>query len=103
MKVIFEMPVAYRIAYADITTQCGDLCDCEEKENLSGDQIIAIIAIAAPIVWELVTKYLPDPQITIEFQLDEQTTITVSERSVKRAKMKGERIKAEWEKTNKKY
>ena len=101
MKVIFEMPVAYRIAYADITTQCGDLCYCEEKENLSGDQIIAIIAIAAPIVWELVTKYLPDPQITIEFQLDEQTTITVSERSVKRAKMKVERIKAEWEKTNK--
>lgn len=101
MKVIFEMPVAYRIAYADITTQCGDLYDCEEKENLSGDQIIAIIAIAAPIVWELVTKYLPDPQITIEFQLDEQTTITVSERSVKRAKMKVERIKAEWEKTNK--
>ena len=50
MKVIFEMPVAYRIAYADITTQCGDLCDCEEKENLSGDQIIAIIAIAAPII-----------------------------------------------------
>ena len=101
MKVVFEMPVEYRIAYADITAQCGDLCNCEEKESLSGDQIIAIIAIAAPIVWELVTKYLPDPQITIEFQLDEQTTITVSERSVKRAKMKVERIKAEWEKTNK--
>ena len=35
MKVIFEMPVAYRIAYADITTQCGDLCDCEEKRILA--------------------------------------------------------------------
>lgn len=101
MKVVFEMPVDYRMAYTDITAQCGDLCNCEEKENLSGDQIIAIIAIAAPIVWELVRKYLPDPQITIEFQLDEQTTITVSDRSVERAKMKVDRIKAEWEKTNK--
>lgn len=101
MKVIFEMPVDYRMAYADITAQCGDLCNCEEKENLSGDQIIAIIAIAAPIVWELVTKYLPDPQITIACQLDERTTITVSERSVERAMMKVARIKAEWEKTNK--
>lgn len=101
MKIVFEMPVDYRVAYEDITAQCSNLCNCEEKENLSGDQIIAIIAIAAPIVWELVTKYLPDPQITIEFQLNEQTTITVSGRSVKRAKLKVERIKAEWEKTNK--
>ena len=101
MKFIFEMPADYRAAYADITAQCGDLCSCEEKENLSGDQIIAIIAIAAPIVWDLVKKYLLDPQITIEVQLDEQTTATVSERSYERAMMKVERIKAEWEKRNK--
>lgn len=101
MKVVFEMPADYSLAYADITAQCGDLCSYEKKENLSGDQIIAIISIAAPVVWDLVAKYLPDSKITIEFQLDEQTTITVSERSVKRALMKVERIKADWEKTNK--
>ena len=100
MRVIFEMPANYSVAVADITAQCGELCNYEEKENLSGDQIIAIVAIAAPIVWELIVKYLPDPKITIEFQLDEKTTITISERSVERAMMKVEKIKAEWEKTN---
>lgn len=98
MKVIFEMSANYKEAYTDITMQCSDLCKIEEKENLNGDQIIAIVAIVTPVVWELIKRYLSDPQITIEVQLDDQTTATISSRSIERAKMKVDRLKAEWEK-----
>ncbi len=101
MKIIFELPSDYSEAIADITNQCADRYISEEKENLSGDQIIAIIAIAAPIVWSLIEKYLPDKKITIEAQLDDNTTVTLSERSVERAMMKYRHIRAEWEELNK--
>ncbi len=97
MKVIFEMPQGYISAIEDIESKCEGLYIAENKRNLSGDQIIAIIAIVAPIVWTLVEKYLPDPKVTIEFQLDEETTITISDRSVKRAMQKYKHYKAEYE------
>ena len=100
MRIIFVLPNEHVDAINDITTQCGELCISQKKENLSGDQIIAIIAIVTPVVWALVDKYLYDNTITIQIQLDEKTTVTISERSYKRAKMKADKIREEWEKTN---
>ena len=100
MKIIFEMPANYSTVFNDIVNQCGESCSFKEKENLSGDQIIAISAIVTPVVWALVEKYLPDRMVTIQIELDENTTVTISERSLNRAMMKANKIKAEWEKLN---
>lgn len=101
MRIIFEIPANHTTVISDILNQCGDSCLLKEKENLSGDQIIAIVAIVTPVVWALVEKYLPDRTVSIQIELDEQTTVTVSERSIKRALMKANKIKEEWEKTKK--
>lgn len=100
MKVIFELPTDYNVAIEEISAQCGELCICEEKENLSGDQIIAIVAIITPIVWSLIEKYLSDPKVSIAVQFNEKTTVTISGRSVERAMIKLKKIKTEWEKIN---
>ena len=99
MKIIFAMPSNRKDVYNDILKHCDTRCTPNENDNLTGDQIIAISAIISPIVWELISKYLPDPQVTIQYQLDEETIITVSDRSYKRAKMKFDRLKADWEKS----
>ena len=97
MNIIFEIPKSYVEAIDDICGKCGERCYSEEKENLSGDQIIAIVAIATPLVWELVERYLPDRMVNVNVQLDEKTTVTISERSVTRGLMKARKIRAEWE------
>lgn len=101
MRIIFEMPANRTDVIDDIVNQCDDSYLLIEKENLSGDQIIAIIAIVTPVVWALVEKYLPDRMVTIQIELDERTTVTISERSINRALMKANKIRAEWEKTKK--
>lgn len=98
MTIIFNIPSDYDEALEDIKTQCAGLFIEEKHESLSGDQIIAIVAIAAPIVWNLIEKYLPDKKITIEVKIDDNTTVTISERSVGRAMQKYRQIKADWEK-----
>lgn len=98
MRIIFEIAANHTDVINDIVTQCEDSCLIKEKENLSGDQIIAIIAIVTPVVWALVEKYLPDRMVTIQIELDEETTVTISERSIERALMKAKKIRSEWEK-----
>lgn len=98
MRVIFNVSIENKTAIEDILQQCGQNCCTVEKENLSGDQIIAIVAIVAPIVWELIKKYIPDKSITIEAQFDNNTTVIISDRSYERAMLKYSRIKEEYEK-----
>ncbi len=98
MRIIFEIAANHTDVINDIVAQCEDSCLIKEKENLSGDQIIAIIAIVTPVVWALVEKYLPDRMVTIQIELDEETTVTISERSIERALMKAKKIRSEWEK-----
>lgn len=101
MKIIFEIPANYTDVIDDIVNKCDDSYLLKEKENLSGDQIIAIVAIVTPVVWELVEKYLSDKMVTIQIELNEETIVTISERTINRALMKAKKIRAEWEKTNK--
>lgn len=92
------MPAENKTVIEDIKLQCGCNYTTVEKENLSGDQVIAIVAIVAPVVWELVKKYIPDKSVTIEVQLDNNTTVIISDRSYERAMFKYTRIKEEYEK-----
>lgn len=100
MKMIFEVPKKFPDKIDDILGLCDVECLVNEKSNLSGDQIIAITAIATPIVWNVVDKYLSDRVVTIQIELDENTTVTISERSAGRALMKAKKIRTEWERQN---
>lgn len=101
MKIIFEVSTEYTEIINDIKKICDSDCICEEKENFNGEQLITIITLITPIVWEIVDKYILDKRVTISVELDDETTVTITSWSIERAKKKAAEMKKKWDEMNK--